>query len=583
MTVSSSVHIDNLFGASNSWQRGKTCIGLGAISIVVLLQLCYQAIRDSKASKTALKTSDGISNLHSAEKTSNSSELHQFTDIDLHPPIGHPSHCYLVNMRRSFTILPKYSFNSRSFCLTSAMCIETVSLKTEHPKLYFSAALQNTQCSNVTASFREEDESSDCPLIQSYVHCAHGRYDLPFEPACPSVLQFSDLQPKTLESATWLPGIVAIVPAISHQGNIFHFSFILGMTSHLLAALPNLWKSYQALPEKATHKIPVTLLFRGESPEALGKWQAGLIEAIVNFRLLEAGLNISMVSLNEYENESTPSLICARSSLLMGRRSAINIWPFPSVQYPSLDGDEVPLESIAFRHAVYKAMRVETNLPSVVSGSFDSANSQITFDLPPLVIGYASRNSEHDAPKGEQQVGPIRRFSDADEQWFVSMLNKEAGLQNMTVTNIQISSETGLEKQVHLFSNAGFVVGIHGANLMNTIFMKPFGGMLEIFPSYRILCYTAGANSGISHSSYFPLKVASAEESGCIESWSSCNDNALERRVLISEKEDRTKLRALVKDGIARIRSLHERFGRFGGVPVVYDEELSVFRIDWRR
>jgi capsular polysaccharide biosynthesis protein len=66
------------------------------------------------------------------------------------------------------------------------------------------------------------------------------------------------------------------------------------------------------------------------------------------------------------------------------------------------------------------------------------------------------------------------------------------------------TSELGLREQVELFSNAGFVVGIHGAGLTNLVFRKnaPLT-LLELFPAqaspnwyYFFLCRTYGFGYG---------------------------------------------------------------------------------------
>lgn len=498
---------------------------------------------------------------------------------NLYPSFGHPSRCYMLHVPDGYDILPRYSFNARTFCLTSAMCIETVEQPEDSPRIYFSSSPTDTQCVNSSASFREPGESGDCGLIQQYVYCAHGRYQLPFQPTCPQVNKFSDIPGNVLVTARWLPGIVVVIPAFHHLKNIFHFSFILGTTSHLLSALPNLFAQYHPSLQLDKKVFPVTLLFRGESPLQLGKWQAELIQALVNYRLLKVGVYVSVETLNENTNEASSGLVCAHTSLLLGRRSSINLWPFPSVQMPQDFGTQVTVEAVAFRSAVYEAMGVETRLPSVALGSFDRVSPKNIFDLPPLTLGYARRNLATDAPDGQPQNGTKRRFSDSDEAWFTAMLKEEAKFGNIKFTMLQFSRETDVKEQVQKFSKVGFVVGIHGANLMNTIFMKPFSGMLEIFPTSRLPCYFAGGNSGIGYMHYVPTRKATREESGCYDEKHDCWTLRSHRRVVVSEDVDRAILRDMVRRGIARLSDFHQRFGHLGGVPVTFNEDLSVFSI----
>ena len=47
-----------------------------------------------------------------------------------------------------------------------------------------------------------------------------------------------------------------------------------------------------------------------------------------------------------------------------------------------------------------------------------------------------------------------------------------------------VSSIETFEDQVRLFSEHGVVIAPHGAGLMNLMFARPFGSVIEIFP-YR--------------------------------------------------------------------------------------------------
>lgn len=506
----------------------------------------------------------------------------EYADI-LHPPENQNSQCYLVDVRDSPAADTDYPFNARSFCLTSSMCIQTFSDEQTKPTLYFSAFPGSTQCNNVTIAFKEKTLHSNCNQLQSSVHCAHGRFNAPDDLTCPKIGVISDVPSHILQRSQWLPGIVVVVPEFPHLQNIFHFSFVLGTVSHLLPALPFLWSKFVPRSQHSSKPLPVTLLFQGRHPKKEGKWQSELLQAVIDSRLSHAKLKVSVGSLKDSPYNQSSQLVCARSSVLLGDRSNINTWPFPSTQYPNVSGNQVTVEAVAFRHAVYTAMGLNTRLPPLIYGALSTVHKNYLFDLPPLAIGYARRNFYPDFSDGEPQLGTKRRFSDIDDAWFEAMLREEATLANTTMVTLQISKNTPVREQVTMFSKIGFVGGIHGANLMNTIFMKPFSAMLEIFSAKSLQCYVAGANSGLAYLKYSPTKRASGEESGCTEEHPTCWSYLHNRRVLISDEKDRAALRSLVKQGVKHVLSLHKHFGQLGGVPVQYNEKLAHFAIDWQR
>lgn len=552
-----------------------------AIVFVSLVTSVWLASSTSTASPSVASRTIGTSLALGAHQGIKNGAVQVSRHANFHPPFHHPSHCFLLGSQREAGSSPGYSFNARSFCLTSGMCVGTSLSESKPASVYFAAPLETTKCSNVSITFKETGISSDCLQLQSLVHCAHGRFLAPDVTECPSVKSMAHIPASNLTVARWLPGIVVVVPNFAHVHNIFHFSFILGTLSHLVSALPSLWKLYNQQCEKCIGPLPVTILFRGKLPRDLGNWQAELLQAILDFRISKAGVDASVTALNEGSNHMRRELVCARSSLFIGNRSDINIWPFPSARYPNDGGTEVGVEAVGFRHAVYSAMEVNTSLPPMTSGALETSINQTVFDLPPLAVGYARRNLQPDASNGMPQLGTKRRFSDSDELWFESMLREEAEVANMTYTRLQVSGKTAVAEQVRMFSGVGFVAGIHGANLMNAIFMKPFSAMLEVFPARNLPCYAAGANSGLAYYQYSPTKRASGEQSGCTEEHRTCWLYAHNRRVLISDEADRIALRALVKDGLNHILSIRKKFEHRGGVPVLYDRELAEFKIDW--
>lgn len=517
-------------------------------------------------------------------------KLHTAQETDEPSSIPHQCH-YLDSLGSS---KERFSFNARPFCLTSAICIKP-SLGEEVSTLYSAALPEATKCLNQTVGFENyEEKQPNCTFIKSLTYCAQGRYSPPRTPNCPTIRPLSTLSSAELQTARWTDGIAVVIPAYPHLRNIFHFSFVAGMVAHITTALPTLLSRWQKTSmSEISQPLHVTLVFRGEMPENFGRWQQGVLNVVVNHRLKAAGLEVSITTLNEsvggsmLQNIQAPSsrLLCAKSAVLIGRRSHVNLWPFPSSRMNlGLSGDSVPIEAVALRHATYSAFGINCRVPDSPRGAMQPPERHDFVSLPPLSVGYARRNIYPDPTEDKPyQEGTKRRFSDADEEWFMDMLEEEATASNMAYVTLQSTGETPLSEQVNMFANTGFVAGIHGANLMNTIFMLPFSSLLEIFPSESLACYVAGANSGLAYAKYLPVRKASGEESACPPDHKTCWTLGQNRRVIISEEKDHIELRRLVREGIAHVKHLRRAFSHLGVVPVVYNDELSHYRIDWTK
>lgn len=494
------------------------------------------------------------------------------------PPAAFAHRCVLVTDHDAPSDTA-YPFNARSFCLTSAVCVAPRTHLTPGT-LFFAASPSQTRCHTASSALVDTiPRDIHCPALQRAVHCAHGAYNEPMGPICPAVHKLSDAP----SNAEWLDGVAIIIPAYHHLGNIFHFAHPAAAAIHIAATLPALTRTWAGVdvPRK------VTFLFRGEQPASLGSWQAGVLTALIQHRLRANNVRVDVRTLEETAMLDTASTaqtqsgtaieraICARSAVFLGQRFDINVWPFASNGAIDPKAPGVPIEAIAFRAAVYAATNVSTRIPPLREGVLSPPPSTTLLDLPPLAVAYARRDNN-------ATTGMTRTFSSDDEAWFVSMLDEESQAAGATFTTVETPEDVSLAQQVRLFRETGFVAGIHGANLMNAMFTPTFGGLLEVF-AVPLICYYAGANSGLHYWSYKPVREATPEQSGCASNNIQCQDFPNHRRVMIGEKEDREQLRSLAREGIARLREVHESFKHLDGVPVVYDDTLSEYRIDWSR
>lgn len=524
-----------------------------------------------------VSTNSTISSSHSTDSASS-----------FHPPVDYPHRCYLQTISDPSELFNPYPFNARSFCLASSVCFRP-SISSNPSVLYHSAPLDRTSCVETAADFQPHGrQQNNCSYIRSLVHQAHGYHGHPIYPVPPQVVPMSELGSHELASARWLQGLVFYVPAYPHLDNIYHFSFVAGAISHILAASKTLMLQWRGEDFQLPQPLPVTIVFRDAQLPSHGLWQQSIMEIIVTYRLKLVGIDVQYTTMNETNSEVPASqapehLTCSKTAILLGTRSNVNVWPFPTSVEVQTDGSSVPVEAVAFRRAAYNAVAINSMLPSLPHGASGPLPLTAMFDLPPLVIGYSSRNSYPDPKPGEPiYKGSIRRFSDADDVWFTSMLRDVATAHNFSFTVLKPTNNTAMSEQVKSYAKVGFIAGIHGANLMNVIFMKPFGGILEVFPQ-SLQCYVAGANSGLKYSHYIPVHAATPEESRCPENHPSCWIRLHMRRVMIGTETDRRSLRRMVEDEVSRIVMLHKRFGALGGIPVYYNRTSTSYQIDWNQ
>lgn len=318
----------------------------------------------------------------------------------------------------------------------------------------------------------------------------------------------------------------------------------------------------------------VNVLFQG-SKDLIERniWQNDLLDVTLKHVLTRGGVNVTarwLVPGND-ANQHT----CMRNAVVMGRRGDINVFPFANASAVPVDGRSVPWDAVSFKKAMYAAYGIQARLPEGDYG---------IVELPPLTLGYAKRADERSKIQGFNILpeGIFRKFSPTDEKWFQDMLREETGRAGVSLRIFTISGDEPLRDQVTNIAKVGFVVGIHGANLVNAMFMNPFGALLEISPaSVFSPCYIGGMNSGLAYMRYESSQMATPEESGCTQKDKECQEQERYRMVKMGAKVDRDSVRELVQEGIRRLRYLHATYPR--GIPVVFNKESGTYEIKERR
>lgn len=494
-------------------------------------------------------------------------------------------HCFVIGYDPSAPSL--WQFNSRAVCLSSSVCIST---RTPEDVFYHVAKPLATACSVVNPDFRPQPRANflltrdfaSCPIFQRRkVQCVHGKGLITDNPECPE--RIAQVNPYTLRNTTWFEHFTILVPAYPFPDNIFHFSNIASSIPYFIERLPDMiriWGSHKALDaangryfSRNPELVPshITVLFRIPKEQLdRNPWGVRLLNFLLERRVLPKGIKVKIQFLDDEQTMPRTEHVCMRNALVLGRRGHVNLWPFPNSTAVPVDGLSVPHDAVLFKRAVYEASQLRLRLPEGRRG---------ISELPPLVLGYAKRLSNlKDVGSGVMPPGLVRQFSAEDEQWFGDMLKNETKNAGIGLHVFTTSGTEQLEEQVKNIAKVGFVVGIHGANLVNSVFMLPFGGLLEILPnSVSSRCYVGGMNSGLAYYRHESTEIASPEESECTAKNELCQESPRYRRVKLGSAVDRDTVQTFVKQGIQHLKRLHRKYPH--GIPVQYNEETNYYDI----
>lgn len=498
------------------------------------------------------------------------------------PFIAHPTDvCHVIGANPRINRL--WQYNSRILCLSSSICFQS---QNPFASYLHSSNLTRTKCLLDTpalvpikeAPITPRDRFHSCMQLQrENVICAHGYGLHQDHSTCP---QISPLQHAHFdeERTKWIEDISVLVPAYPYAANIFHYGNVASWFSYVIDALPQLLKQWGLgnvhapggkLGYFADGKVRVknvNLMFRSWRNE--NAWQDSVLNVMLR-RLSRNGFNVTVHYIQK-NNHSRHT--CLRNAVVLGRRGHMNVWPFPNSTEVPFDGFGVPSDAVAFKRAFYEAYGLDVRLPR------RGENGSLISELPPLVVGYSRRMGKKEVGGSVHLSSTGRVFNATDEKWFTDMLRNETTRAGVALHMFTTSSRETLREQVQNIARVGFVVGIHGANLVNSIFMYPFGGLMEILPhGARSFCYEAGSNSGLAYFRHTATVPATPEESGCTSAKAQCHTLLRQRMVKISAAVDREAIRSKVRQGIQRLVHLHKMYP--DGIPVRYNRETSYFDI----
>lgn len=591
--------------------RAIVKVSVIAVTLAVLYNLAINSIRTFRRRKSPTRTSNqAIFGVHDIDLDVVN------PDFPKSSPTPNPAlHCFHVTGHES-TRHATLDFNARTACFLRTMCLTPRTSVSDQASLFVASHVTdgNATCTRVVPGYKEPNRAPDhgerlaCDKIWRGTRCAHGHYtqqsgDAP--PSCADVRPLSEASYK----AEWFPGLSIILPSYRYLHSHFHFAQAILPAVQVIASFEKTFKLWDG----RSFSRDINLILRGGFPDDFGAWQQSFMDALIYFRLKKLGFSTTVLSTFEDDwfqmdagtfwlgepRKGVP--FCTHSSVLLGDIQDLTAWPYAgglvadSWPFKMANGSlsygtngSVPVESIVIRKAVYEYNAAKTIIPDDVLGVTDGSDapSYLLLDMPPRLILYSRRNQGQDAHQGDHsRKRTPRRFSDADEKWLLDMIRSTAKASNFSVDISYPSTFDKFGDRVHKHCKAGVVIGIHGENLVDSMFAPAFSVLLEI-AAHQLRNYIGGGNAGLAFMSYKPVKEATVEQSSCLSSTKS-TDSTLHchekqnRRIMIDDPSDRTSLAAALKHAVDYVENLHANFGHLDGIPVKLDTQSNRYVIDW--
>lgn len=463
--------------------------------------------------------------------------------------------------------------NSRVACGGAPVCVPAA-----HPTtaLYFSGALPRCAAARAQAadggwggSSGERGPLPDaaCAQVRHWaLACAHGEgwADGVGHPRnnCTALRALSPADLAHADAAGrvfWHEGVTVLVPSYAWVFNIAHYARQLHAAAAAVRSMRRFLgeADWQRARENARGaRVTVRVMFRlqGYYP---GAWHTGMRDIFFSRIFAErAGLDASVLPEPTYLfAKPGKDFVCLRHAIVLGAEGSTDAMQFGNDSVVRASPPDLPREALDFREDVYAALNISAAFARRdSSGDSRGAGHFTAIAVPPATVGYALR-----------EANSSRSFAAADEIWFRGLLEDEARSRNLTLHMISVPPGRPLAAQVADVSDIGFLVGLHGANLVNAMFMRPAGALFEVFPyKYVKSFYRNGGNAGLRYSSH---EVATGEERAC-NPYTNVHCQTLYRDVVVTlTAEDRATIAKHVRDGmdyVVRLRAEHPA----GWVPI---------------
>lgn len=345
----------------------------------------------------------------------------------------------------------------------------------------------------------------------------------------------------TRKPIAWESDFAILIPKYAWSYNICHYNRIWNFVIYVLRNL------HLFVPGDVSAIKHVDILFRS-GYRYDEHWHSGLRKATIPALQREIGKTISVGKLRyNYRFDFQ----CIRRGILLGAEGRVDAFPFfndTPVWRPEQNSDDshwpvIPHDSIWFRNVILKY----GGFPPVANLSANESSPVFrSIPVPPRKIAVLQRS-----PRSK------RRLTMSGKRWLDETLHDLAERYGMKLEYIRTSAGMSLAQQVNKVRDVGIAVGLHGANMVNTMFMPPGGAFFEIFPwRYVRFYYVGGGNSGLRYSYHEP---EGGIERHCAFNSSTCFMKYRESLIYLTEK-DRLTIQKKLEKTVAYVAELHRRY-----------------------
>lgn len=337
----------------------------------------------------------------------------------------------------------------------------------------------------------------------------------------------------------WESSFAIVVPKYEWSYNICHYNRIWNYITYVVRNL------HLFVPDAASVRT-IDVMFRS-GYNYKENWHVGIRNATLPALERETGKKIVLRRLRfDYLRDFQ----CIERGIMLGREGRVDAFPFfndsdvwqPRHQLDDSHWPVIPHDSLWLREVMMQA----SGLPSVGKYSGPGINHFESIRVPPRRVGFLQRSTRS-----------RRRMTRQGKAWFDDMLSELCEKHQMELEYIRANGAQSLTEQVKDVHSLGLAVGLHGANIVNSMFVAAGGALFEIFPwRYVRFYYAAGGNTGLRYSFHEP---EGGTDRNCSFESRTCFMLYRESVILLTNK-DREQIRSRIDKAMRYIAGLHRRY-----------------------
>lgn len=408
----------------------------------------------------------------------------------------------------------------------------------------------NTDC--VRLRSEGNDYGINCTSAQKAFRL-RSLYDIVKDRKSPEWIQQNQLNIK------WIPGVTILQQLTDDCSNVAHYTRKILCLHHLIENI----HSYTS-PDESLKNVLIVLreriLPQFENPSSFNKYHTGFLSSVIHPHSYELGSAVQFLKKVEMHPHEIAIHLLQNFSVSQDHKYK------PSSKYLCLKNAIIP--TLLARQFFIDHYHTKTK------SALPDKGKQVPVDIPTDSIRFREKVAayfygEREILNGKKRMvflhrsGTKRVFTPKSEKLVVQLL-KDICKENDFSFEIADFSHKSFNEQYEVMRDASVAIGIHGANLVNTMFMPPSSVLVEINPFgfHHELMYTNGGNSGLIYFSYSILIGSRYSEDGNYSSVDDCiRQNLLCLRFyrdapLEVLSDDYRNLRILVKKAIESVSSI---------------------------